>query len=141
MLKSSWIFKRNGAYLVEKKMFEKKQRFSTLEVWVLWTCKTIFYLCQALKKLQLMENIPIFWDNPNYYASIVIFQRYKNVVLRSVHSLGWIFLLWFYLKQNVFSSKYPQSNQTLINWTFKFDLPSYKSHLELFIDSHINATV
>jgi hypothetical protein len=29
------------------------------------------------------------YDNPNYFASLVIFQTYKNVVLRSVHSLGW----------------------------------------------------
>jgi len=25
------------------------------------------------------------YDNPNYYTSLVIFQTYKNVVLRSVH--------------------------------------------------------
>jgi hypothetical protein len=30
------------------------------------------------------------YDNPNYYASLVVFQTYKNVVLRSVHSLGWL---------------------------------------------------
>ncbi len=30
------------------------------------------------------------YDNPNYYVSLVIFQTYKNVVLRSVHSLGWL---------------------------------------------------
>jgi hypothetical protein len=29
-------------------------------------------------------------DNPNYYASPVIFQTYKNVILRNVHSLGWL---------------------------------------------------
>jgi hypothetical protein len=29
------------------------------------------------------------YDIPNYYASYVIFQTYKNIVLRSVHSLGW----------------------------------------------------
>jgi hypothetical protein len=27
-------------------------------------------------------------DNPNYYASFVIFQTYKNVVSKNVHSLG-----------------------------------------------------
>jgi hypothetical protein len=27
------------------------------------------------------------YDNPNYYASLVIFQTYKNVVLRNVRSL------------------------------------------------------
>jgi hypothetical protein len=30
-------------------------------------------------------------DNPNYYVSLVIFPTYKNVILRSVHSLGWLF--------------------------------------------------
>jgi hypothetical protein len=29
-------------------------------------------------------------DNPNYYVYLVVFnQTYKNVVLRSVDSLGW----------------------------------------------------
>jgi len=28
------------------------------------------------------------YDNPNYYVSFVIFQTYKNVVLKSVHSFG-----------------------------------------------------
>jgi hypothetical protein len=28
--------------------------------------------------------------NPNYYVSFVIFQTYKNVVLRNVHSLRWL---------------------------------------------------
>jgi hypothetical protein len=36
------------------------------------------------------------YDNPNYYASLVIFQTYKNAILRSVHSLRWFFWLWFY---------------------------------------------
>jgi hypothetical protein len=30
------------------------------------------------------------YDNPNYYVSLVIFQTYKNVVLISVHSFGWL---------------------------------------------------
>jgi hypothetical protein len=29
-------------------------------------------------------------DNPNYYVSLVIFQTYKNAILRNVHSLGWL---------------------------------------------------
>ncbi len=36
------------------------------------------------------------YDSPNYYASLMIFQTYKNVVLRNVHSLGWLFSLCFY---------------------------------------------
>ncbi len=30
------------------------------------------------------------YDNPNYYAFFVIFQTYKNEVLKRVHSLGWL---------------------------------------------------
>jgi hypothetical protein len=30
------------------------------------------------------------YDNANYYASLVIFQTYKNAILKSVHSLGWL---------------------------------------------------
>jgi hypothetical protein len=29
------------------------------------------------------------YDNPNYYASFMIFQRYKNAILRVFHSFGW----------------------------------------------------
>jgi len=36
------------------------------------------------------------YRNPNYYASLVIFQVYKNVILKSVHSLGWLLWLCFY---------------------------------------------
>jgi hypothetical protein len=28
------------------------------------------------------------YDNPNYYVSVMIFQTYKNIVLRNVHFLG-----------------------------------------------------
>jgi hypothetical protein len=35
------------------------------------------------------------YDNPNYYASLMIFQTYKNVVLNNVHSLGWLLLIVF----------------------------------------------
>ncbi len=37
------------------------------------------------------------YDNQNYYALLVIFQTYTNVVLRNVHSLGWLLWLCFYL--------------------------------------------
>jgi len=36
------------------------------------------------------------YGNPNYYVSLVIFQIYKNAILRNVHSLGWFHWLWFY---------------------------------------------
>jgi len=37
-----------------------------------------------------------FNENPNYYVSLVIFQTYKTLVLKSVHPLGgsfdWVFI-------------------------------------------------
>jgi hypothetical protein len=30
------------------------------------------------------------YDTPTYYVSLVIFQIYKNIILRNVHSLGWL---------------------------------------------------
>ncbi len=36
------------------------------------------------------------YENPNYYVSFAIFETYKKVVLRSVHSLGWFLWLCFY---------------------------------------------
>ncbi len=30
------------------------------------------------------------YDNPKYYASLVIFQIHKNKILKNVHSLGWL---------------------------------------------------
>ncbi len=44
------------------------------------------------------------YDNPNYYVSLVIFQTYKNAVLRSVHSLG-LFWLCFYPCNNQKNSR------------------------------------
>jgi hypothetical protein len=37
-------------------MFGKKKGLYTFEVWMLWTCKYIFDLCQTL---QLMKNISV----------------------------------------------------------------------------------
>jgi len=49
-----------------------------------------------------MKNIPKkIYDNPKYYVSFMIFQTYKNIVLRNVHSLGWFFLLCFYLNVDI----------------------------------------
>jgi len=61
-----------------------------------WTCKTILNLCQALNFVINAQYSKKNYDNPNYYASLVIFQTYKNTILRSAHSLGWLFWLWFY---------------------------------------------
>jgi hypothetical protein len=36
----------NGAHLVEEKDVWEKQELSIIEVWVFWTTKNIFDLCQ-----------------------------------------------------------------------------------------------
>jgi hypothetical protein len=38
------------------------------------------------------------YDNLNYYVYFVIFQTYKNLVLKNVHSLGWLLWLCFHPK-------------------------------------------
>ncbi len=53
-----------------------------------------------------MENIPPKNENPNYYALFVIFQTYKNVVLKSVHLLGWLLWLCFYPITMLFMNVY-----------------------------------
>jgi hypothetical protein len=59
---------------------------------MLWTCNFFLFVSSfenvnfAINKIYFNKN----YDNLNYYASIVIFQIYKNVVLRNVHSLGWL---------------------------------------------------
>jgi hypothetical protein len=83
MLKSSPIFKRNGAHLVEKKTFEKNKDHLFLR----FEC---FEHVNFVIKRKYSQNI---YDNPNYYGSLLIFQTYKNVDLKSVHSLGWLLRL------------------------------------------------
>ncbi len=51
-----------------------------------------------------MENIPKNYDNSNYYASLMIFQTYKNAVLKNVHTLGWLFWLCFYPLTTLFNA-------------------------------------
>jgi hypothetical protein len=98
MLKSSPIFKRNDAHSVLKKNVLKKQGFSIFEIWVFWTCKKNWFVSSfahlnfAINGKYSKNN----YDNLNYHASFVIFQTYKNVVLRNVHSLGWLLRVCFY---------------------------------------------
>jgi hypothetical protein len=98
MLKSSPIFRRNVAHLVFKKDVLKKrtvhfQGLSALNVqkhfWFVLSFEHVNFTIDG-------KYYKKFYDNPNYYASLVIFQTYKNVVLRSVHSLGWLLWLCFY---------------------------------------------
>jgi hypothetical protein len=57
-----------------------------------WTFN-FFDLCQVLnmKFFQLMENIQKNLWKSNYYVSLMIFQTYKNIVLKNVQSFGWLF--------------------------------------------------
>jgi hypothetical protein len=92
MLKSSSIFRRNGAYLVEKKTFEKKRTILFQSLNVLNMQKHFLFVSKfehinfAVNEKNLEKN----YDNPNYYVFLVIFQTYKNVVLRSVQSFEWL---------------------------------------------------
>jgi hypothetical protein len=98
MLKSSSIFKRTNAHFVKKKDVWKKQKLSTFEVWVVWRQKKHFWFVSSFEHVNfaINENIPKKTNNLNYYIPLVIFQTYKNIILRNVHSLGWLLLLWFY---------------------------------------------
>ncbi len=99
MLKSFPIFKRNGAILVEKMMFEKNKNrpLSKLEC---FDMQKHFWFVSNFEHVDFAINgkyAKFFYDNPNYYDSFMIFQTYKMVVLKSVHSLGWLLWLWFSL--------------------------------------------
>jgi hypothetical protein len=52
-----------------------------------------FLICVKLSACKIAINGKYFknvYDNPNYHALFVIFQTYKNVILKSVHLLGWL---------------------------------------------------
>jgi hypothetical protein len=92
MLKLSSIFKKIGAHLVKKGHLIKTRTVHFRGLSVLNMQKHFLFVSSfehvkfAINEKYSQKN----YDNPNYYASFVIFQTYKNVVLRSVHSLGWL---------------------------------------------------
>jgi hypothetical protein len=93
MLKSFSIFKRNGAHLVRKKTFEKKTRTIHFQGFNALNMQKHFVFMSSFEHVNFAINGKYskrIYDNPNYYASYVIFQTYKNTILRSVHSLGWL---------------------------------------------------
>jgi hypothetical protein len=52
----------------------------------------LFLICVKLWPVNFAINRKYskqIYDNSNYYASLVIFQTYKNVILKYVHSFGW----------------------------------------------------
>jgi hypothetical protein len=92
VLKSPPILKRNGAHLVEKKRHLKKIIVDSLSLSALNMQKHFLFMSNfehvnfAINEKYLKKN----YEDSNYYVSLVIFQTYKNTVLRSVHSLGWL---------------------------------------------------
>jgi hypothetical protein len=93
MLDFSSILKRNGAHLVGKKTLKKNKdchfgSLSALSMQKHFLFVSIFeHMNFAINEKYSKKN----YDNLNYYVSLVIYQTYKNVVLRSLHSLGWFF--------------------------------------------------
>jgi hypothetical protein len=79
----------------KKKTFEKKKDhpLSRLDCFEYANFKKIVPSFEHVNFAINGKYSKYFYDNPNYYASLVIFQTYKNIVLKSVHSLGWLFWL------------------------------------------------
>jgi hypothetical protein len=102
MLKHSVIFSRNGAHLVDKKDFWKKERDCPLLRFECFEHAKIFFICVKLWTCKLCSQwkiIPKFflWKSKLYYDFLAIFQTYKNVILKNVHSIGWLLWQCFYL--------------------------------------------
>jgi hypothetical protein len=87
MFKSFSIF-RSGAHLVEKKTFEEKKRIVHSQDSTALNMQKHFLFVSSFKHVNFAINGKYF---KNCCASLVIFQTYKHVVLRSVHSLGGLF--------------------------------------------------
>jgi hypothetical protein len=88
------MFKRNGAHLVEKKDVQTKTKIVHFQGLNALNMQKHFWLVSSFEHVNFVINgkySKLFYDNPNNYVSLVIFQTYKNVVLRNVHPLGWLF--------------------------------------------------
>jgi hypothetical protein len=82
MFKSFPIFKRNDAHLVEKKMFEKNKD-CPLSKFECFNMQKHFKFVSSFGHINFKNNEKYSkrnYDNPNYYASLVIFQTYKNAI-------------------------------------------------------------
>jgi hypothetical protein len=93
MLKSFSIFKRNGAQFGRKKGCLKKIRIVHYQDLRALNMQkySLFVSCFEHVNFTIDKKYSKkHYDNPNYCASLMIFQTYKIVDLKSVHSLGWI---------------------------------------------------
>jgi uncharacterized protein (DUF2461 family) len=89
MLKFFPIFRNNSAHLVEKMMFKTNKDYplSKFERFEHATKKKIVSSIEHVNFAINKKYSKTIYDNPNYYVSHVIYQTYKNVILRNVHSL------------------------------------------------------
>jgi len=74
-----------------------------------WTCKNIFLFLLSFEHVNFVINEKYSqkdYENPNYYASLMIFQTYKNAILRNVHLLGQLLWFWFYPGYNKILNKH-----------------------------------
>jgi hypothetical protein len=86
MLEYSPIFKRNGAHLVEKKRHLKKIKIVHSQGLSALNMQKHFWFVSSFEHVNFAINGTYsknIYDNPNYYVSLVIFQTYKNAILRS----------------------------------------------------------
>jgi len=92
MLKSSPIFKKYGAHLEKKNMFKKVRIIYFQSFSVLNTLK-FFSFVSSFEHINFAINGKYsqkHYDNSNYCVSFMIFQTYKNAILRSVHAFTWV---------------------------------------------------
>ncbi len=137
MLKSSSIFKKNDAHLVGKKTFEKNKDCPFLKCECFEHVKA-FLICLNFWSSKICNWWKIFPkndDNLDYYVFFVIFQTYKNAILRSVHSLGLVPLSWskqpiVHLFQVLLLLTSIVKNVTIItSWSISFTLTYWNSSI------------
>jgi len=109
--------------------FGRKKKINLKEIWIVHfqglndlNMKKHFWFVSSFELVDFAINGKYsknIYGNSNYYASLVIFQTYKNVVLKNVHSLGWFLWLCFYPGFLLCSFKsYPKLKWTKMEPTF-----------------------
>jgi len=77
MLRSSSIFKRNGANLVEKNYVWKKTRIVHSQFLNTLNMQKTFFIVSSFEDMKFTINEKYFkkyYDNSNYYVFLVVFQ-------------------------------------------------------------------
>ncbi len=80
------------------------------------------------------------YDNPNHYASLAIFQTYKNAILRNVHSLRWLLWLWFYPMITLFGYKIIEHYKKKKNFKKNYNQHRYCNVHENYVTKWIPMT-